>query len=89
MVVRPVSDELVISRDSGKEITVKLEPRLTKVLDILASNAGTVVPREQFLLEVWDNYESADEGLTQAVSILRKTVANGGSRFSIQFCISE
>ncbi len=52
----------------------KLEPRLMQLLCILASYAGELVSRELLTKEVWDDYGNADEGLTQAISYLRKVL---------------
>jgi DNA-binding winged helix-turn-helix (wHTH) protein len=51
---------------------IRIEPRLMQVLCMLWDNAGKVVPRELLIKEVWDDYGGADEGLTQAISSLRK-----------------
>jgi len=55
----------------------RLEPRLMQLLCILASHRGELVSREKLTLEVWDNYGNADEGLTQAISYLRKVLKDG------------
>ena len=59
--------------------SVKLEPRVMQVLLLLAEHDGEVIAREQFLDEVWDNYKSADEALTQAISLLRKKINDSDS----------
>lgn len=51
---------------------VKLEPRLMKLLCLLVKNSGKVVSREQIVNEIWQGYGGGEEGLTQAVSFLRK-----------------
>jgi DNA-binding winged helix-turn-helix (wHTH) protein len=50
----------------------RLEPRLMQLLCILAEHKGELVSRELLTKEVWDDYGNADEGLTQAISYLRK-----------------
>jgi len=50
-----------------------------QVLLLLAEHDGEVIAREQFLDEVWDNYKSADEALTQAISLLRKKINDSDS----------
>ena len=52
----------------------RLEPRLMQLLCILAAQAGELVSRELLTKEVWDDYGNADEGLTQAISYLRKVL---------------
>jgi len=55
----------------------RLEPRLMKLLCILAERQGEVVKREFILKEIWDDYPGANEGLNQAISFLRKLLADG------------
>jgi len=50
----------------------RIEPRLMNLLCILASKQGELVSRELLTKEVWNDYGNADEGLTQAISYLRK-----------------
>jgi DNA-binding winged helix-turn-helix (wHTH) protein len=72
--------------------TVKLEPRLMKLLCLLVGNRGKLVTREEIVAKIWNGYGGGDEGLTQAISFLRKalndtnkeiieTVAKGGYIF--------
>ncbi len=49
-----------------------LEPRLMEVLVALLNTPGTLVARETLIRDVWNDYAGADEGLTQAISSLRK-----------------
>jgi DNA-binding winged helix-turn-helix (wHTH) protein len=55
---------------TGKEL--RLEPRLMDVLCFLTTNVNQLVPREQLVQEIWRDYGGGDEGLTQAISFLRK-----------------
>ncbi len=50
----------------------RVEPRIMKLLLLLAGSQGIAVTREQIINDIWDNYGGADEGLSQAVSFLRK-----------------
>ncbi|MCJ8210828.1 winged helix-turn-helix domain-containing protein [Mucilaginibacter sp. RS28] len=52
----------------------RLETRLMQVLCILTANAGRTVLREELVEKVWQNYGGGDEGLTQAISALRKAL---------------
>ena len=61
---------LVKQIDPAKE--TRLEPRLMHLLCILVAHTGELVSRELLTKEVWDDYGSADEGLTQGISYLRK-----------------
>lgn len=54
--------------------TVKLEPRLMKLLCLLAENPGVLVTREKIVEKIWKGYGGGDEGLTQAISYLRKVL---------------
>lgn len=60
-----VSDKM-----TGKSI--RLEPRLMKLLNLLIENRGQTVKRELIIKEIWDDYPGAEEGLNQAISGLRK-----------------
>ena len=42
------------------------------LLCILSDNAEQVVSREAIIKEIWNDYGGADEGLNQAISVLRK-----------------
>lgn len=50
----------------------RLEPRIMAVLEKLSSRAGQIVSREEMICDIWHNYGGGDEGLSQAVSFLRK-----------------
>lgn len=65
--VRSVSDTLLQSE-------VRLEPRLMALLCILSEHAGQLVTREHLVREVWDNYGGGEDGLTYAISSLRKVL---------------
>ena len=67
--VNPVLNNF-IDMVTGRE--VRLEPRLMHVLCLLAANVNQLVSREILIKAVWNNYGGADEGLTQAISFLRK-----------------
>jgi DNA-binding winged helix-turn-helix (wHTH) protein len=55
---------------------IRLEPRLMLLLCILSKNEGKVVSREFLIKEIWNDYGGADEGLTQAISFLRKVIGD-------------
>jgi DNA-binding winged helix-turn-helix (wHTH) protein len=54
----------------------RLEPRLMLLLCLLTENEGKVVSREFLIKEIWNDYGGADEGLTQAISFLRKVIGD-------------
>lgn len=65
-----VSKNLFTNTTNGEE--VRLEPRIMKLLVLLVENCGQVTKREIAIDTIWGNYGGADEGLTQAISFLRK-----------------
>ena len=67
-----VDPALGIIRQPATGTEVRLEPRIMRLLCLLAASEGKLVSREYLTKEVWDNYGSADDGLTQAISYLRK-----------------
>lgn len=58
--------------DLSTEATTRLEPRLIRLLFLLAAHPGELVSREQIIREIWNDYGGAEDGLTQAISFLRK-----------------
>lgn len=49
-----------------------VEGRLMQVLTILVEKCGEIVTREELITTIWQDYGGGDEGLTQAISLLRK-----------------
>lgn len=60
----------VLDNRTGKSL--RLEPRLMKLLCLLIENHGQTVKRSLIIKQIWDDYPGADEGLNQAISGLRK-----------------
>jgi len=58
----------------------RLEPRMLQLLCILVLNRGRVVTRDFFISEVWNNYGGADEGLSQGISFLRKSLMDSDKK---------
>ncbi|MBP7555034.1 MAG: winged helix-turn-helix domain-containing protein [Chitinophagaceae bacterium] len=58
--------------DLSSHTTTRLEPRLMKLLFLLATHAGQLVSREQIIRDIWNDYGGGEDGLTQAISFLRK-----------------
>lgn len=54
--------------------SVKLEPRMTRVLGVLARAQGAVVTREELLRQAWEQTFPSDEALTQIISKLRRAL---------------
>jgi DNA-binding winged helix-turn-helix (wHTH) protein len=54
----------------------RLEPRLIKLLCLLCDHRETLVSREFLTKEIWNAYGGVDEGLSQAISFLRKALSD-------------
>src|SRR5258706_11509183 len=67
----PARDE--ISKD---ELTIKLEPRLMRLLICLAEHAGQVVSIDNLLDEVWKNTIVTQASVYQAIATLRRSLGN-------------
>ena len=65
---------LVINQSTG--IKSHLEARLIQLLTILVEKHGKTVTRDELITAIWQDYGGGDEGLTQAISILRKTFSD-------------
>jgi DNA-binding winged helix-turn-helix (wHTH) protein len=50
----------------------KLEPRIMKLLCLLIENRGMLVTRDTIVEKIWSGYPGGIDGLTQAISFLRK-----------------
>lgn len=58
--------------DNRTGTSVRVEPRLMKLLCLLVENHGEIVERSLIIKLVWNDYPGASEGLNQAISGLRK-----------------
>jgi len=61
-----------------------LEPKVCDVLCRLARHPGDTVTREALLDDVWGRSFGADESLTRAISLLRKTFKSDAERLYIE-----
>ena len=66
------TNEIIVMTENNSNTRTKVEPRIMQVLQVLMNNSPKVVPREQLIAEVWNNYGGADDALNQAISHLRK-----------------
>lgn len=57
---------------NAKGESVAVEPKVINVLQFLASQQGQVLSRNYLINSVWGSSSGADEGLTRAISHLRK-----------------
>ena len=58
----------------------RVEPRLIKLLCLFAEHPEKPVSREMIVKEIWNNYPGGDEGLNQAISVLRKLLSDNEKR---------
>ena len=72
--VRPSINSVVFERE-----TYRLEPRVMEVLCLLAEDPGHVVLRETLIDRLWKVEHGADESVTRAISVLRKTFRRDGA----------
>lgn len=56
----------------------QLEPRIMDVLCVLADANGAVVSRDDLIDKIWDVSYGADESLTRAISMIRKSIRSLG-----------
>jgi DNA-binding winged helix-turn-helix (wHTH) protein len=68
-VIDSLRNELT-DKQTGKVSHV--EPRLIKLLCLLVQYEEQPVSRKIIVKEIWDDYPGGDEGLNQAISVLRK-----------------
>jgi DNA-binding winged helix-turn-helix (wHTH) protein len=73
-----INSRFIVNRDSSEIVdsknqqSIRLEPRLLRLLCLLADNPGQLVSRERIIKEIWDDYPGASDGLNQGISFLRK-----------------
>ncbi len=58
----------------------RVEPRLIKLLCLLTEHREKPVSRKMIVKEIWNNYPGGDEGLKQAISVLRKLLDDNEKR---------
>lgn len=68
----------ILDKQTGKMIHV--EPRMMKLLCLLTKHHGEPVTRKMIIKEIWDDYPGGDEGLNQAISVLRKLLSDDKRR---------
>lgn len=67
--VRPTVHTVI---DTVLQQEMKVEPRLMKLLCILAKQPRQLLKREQLITEIWNDYGGGEAGLNHAISSLRK-----------------
>ncbi|MGB3392066.1 MAG: winged helix-turn-helix domain-containing protein [Stenotrophomonas sp.] len=63
----------------GVRRPLRLTPKASSVLLVLARNAGNVVTRDELFAQVWPDTLPTNDVLTQAITQLRKAFAVGGT----------
>ncbi|MES2650669.1 MAG: winged helix-turn-helix domain-containing protein [Bacteroidota bacterium] len=71
-----INENLHTLTDRQTGLVTRLELRLLLVIITLSTKPKEVVSREQLIQEIWNNYGGAEEGLNQAISFLRKALAD-------------
>lgn len=71
-----INENLHTLTDKHTGSITRLELRLLRVIIMLSTKPKEVVTREQLIQEIWNNYGGAEEGLNQAISFLRKSLAD-------------
>ena len=61
-----------LGRIIGRGKSVRVEPKVMQVLEVLAQNAGEMVPREELIGRVWPGVFVTDDVLTRCISMLRR-----------------
>jgi len=75
--IRVEPDRNILSH--GQDVYV-LEPKIMDVLKYLATHQGRVCSRDEIIAAVWKVEYGADESLTRAISVIRKTFRKAGGR---------
>ena len=70
--VFPESNKIIFSQK--KSVEVHVEPRIMKLLILLSSDPGRIYKRPELIEQIWDSKWIAEEGLTKAISELRKSL---------------
>ena len=63
----------------GTDVFV-LEPKIMDVLEYLATHQGRVCSRDEIIAKVWKVEYGADESLTRAISVIRRTLRQAGGK---------
>jgi DNA-binding winged helix-turn-helix (wHTH) protein len=71
-----INDQFTVTPSANQVNNEKLEPRLMKLLCLLVESRGQLVSRDRIIEEIWNGYGGGDEGLTQAISFLRKILGD-------------
>lgn len=67
-------NKVLIIKEGNTEVDERLEPRHFRLLKLLVDNKDTLIERQTIINEIWNDYPSADDLLTQSISVLRKVL---------------
>ena len=73
-----INESFTVIPQSNLINELKLEPRLMKLLCLLTDTPGKLITRDEIVDKIWNGYGGGDEGLTQAISFLRKILNDTG-----------
>jgi Tol biopolymer transport system component/DNA-binding winged helix-turn-helix (wHTH) protein len=65
-----------LNRISGETGEEQIEPRLMRILQLLAESAGEVVSRDELLAKVWSDVVVGEETVTVSISQLRRLLGD-------------
>ncbi len=68
-----------LGRIAGPRKSVRVEPKVMQVLEVLVQNAGEMVAREELIRRVWPYVFVTDDVLTRCISVLRKVFEDSRS----------
>jgi DNA-binding winged helix-turn-helix (wHTH) protein len=67
-----IENTFIIVPDQNLFDLTKIEPRIMRLLCLLIENRGKLVTRDTIVEQIWSGYPGGIDGLTQAISFLRK-----------------
>ncbi len=74
--VGPWKVEPSLNRILAGDRTISLEPKVMRVLVVLAENAGRLTSRGELMERVWENAHMGDDPTTRAISELRRILGD-------------
>jgi DNA-binding winged helix-turn-helix (wHTH) protein len=67
-----INNEFRVFPEKNQVNEIHIEPRIMKLICLLIENNGKLVRRDHIVEKLWNGYGGGDEGLTQAISFIRK-----------------
>lgn len=69
---------------SNRQVTVRLEPQVAKLLAFLLANQDRVISRDELIASAWENRLVSDDAINRCISILRQTLSPQDKRAFIE-----